>query len=145
MLILRQIVRESGQIFLWEINFSRLLLFFIFNTHHCLKSAQIQSFFWSVFFHIRTEYVTILQTITNAGKYGPEKTPYLDTFHAVHRPVPLTLWEKWNLWKLKSSWVVNIACNEKYIRKWVFTWSVCSSLQTKHWKTWKIYEREDTA
>ena len=20
----------------------------------------------------------------NAGKYGPEKTPYLDTFHAVH-------------------------------------------------------------
>ena len=22
---------------------------------------------------------------SNAGKYGPEKTPYLDTFHAVHR------------------------------------------------------------
>ena len=22
---------------------------------------------------------------TNVGKYGPEKTPYLDTFHAVNR------------------------------------------------------------
>ena len=37
---------------------------------HCVKSVQIRSFFWSVFSHIRTE-------------YGPEKTPYLDTFHAV--------------------------------------------------------------
>ena len=37
---------------------------------HCVKSVQIQSFFWSVF-------------SPNTGKYGPEKTPYLDTFHAV--------------------------------------------------------------
>ena len=37
---------------------------------HCVKSVQIRSFFWSVF-------------SPNAGKYGPEKTPYLDTFHAV--------------------------------------------------------------
>ena len=37
---------------------------------HCVKSIQIRSFFWSVFSRIRTE-------------YGPEKTPYLDTFHAV--------------------------------------------------------------
>ena len=35
-----------------------------------MKSVQIRSFFWSVF-------------SSNAGKYGPEKTPYLDTFHAV--------------------------------------------------------------
>ena len=27
----------------------------------------------------------------NAGKYGPEKTPYLDTFHAVHVIGLLTL------------------------------------------------------
>ena len=39
-------------------------------TKHCVKSVQIRSFFWSVFSHIRTE-------------YGPEKTPYLDTFDAV--------------------------------------------------------------
>ena len=31
---------------------------------------SIQNFFWSVFFCIQTE-------------YGPEKTLYLDTFHAV--------------------------------------------------------------
>ena len=37
---------------------------------HCVKSVQIRSFFWSVF-------------SPNAGKYGPEKTPYLDTFHTV--------------------------------------------------------------
>ena len=39
--------------------------------HHCVTSVQIRSFFWSVF-------------SPNAGKYGPEKTPYLDTFHVVH-------------------------------------------------------------
>ena len=39
--------------------------------HHCVKSVQIRSFFWSVFSR-------------NAGKYGPEKALYLDTFHTVH-------------------------------------------------------------
>ena len=38
---------------------------------HCVKSVQIRSFFWSVFYRIQTA-------------YGPEKTPYLDTFHTVH-------------------------------------------------------------
>ena len=40
---------------------------------HCVKSVQIQSFsdlYFSTFG-------------LNTGKYGPEKTPYLDTFHAV--------------------------------------------------------------
>ena len=37
---------------------------------HYVKSVQIRSFFWFVFFCIWIE-------------YGPEKTPYLDTFHAV--------------------------------------------------------------
>ena len=35
-----------------------------------VKYVQIQSFFWSVF-------------SPNAGKYGPEKSPYLDTLHSV--------------------------------------------------------------
>ena len=39
---------------------------------HCVESVQIRSYFWSVFSCIR-----------NTGKYGPEKTPYLDAFHAV--------------------------------------------------------------
>ena len=59
---------------------------------HFVKSIQIWSFFWSIFSNIRTEYGEILcgQMRTylsvfspNAGKYRPEKTPYLDTFHAV--------------------------------------------------------------
>ena len=40
----------------------------------CVKSVlQMPRFFWSVFSCIRAEY----------RKYGPEKAPYLDTFHAV--------------------------------------------------------------
>ena len=38
--------------------------------YHRVKSVQIQSFFWSVFSPIRTE-------------YGPGKTPFFDTFVAV--------------------------------------------------------------
>ena len=42
----------------------------------CVKSVQIR-YFWSVFSCIRNEYGL------NARKYGPETTPYLDTFQAV--------------------------------------------------------------
>ena len=59
--------------------------------HHCMKSVQIPSFFWSVFSRIRTEYGDLLFS-PNAGKYGPEKTPYLDTFHAVY---PSTIFKKY--------------------------------------------------
>ena len=44
-----------------------------------VRSVQIRSNFWSVFSRIWTEYVFS----PNTGKYGPEITPYLDTFHAV--------------------------------------------------------------
>ena len=40
-----------------------------FVSFHCVKSVQIRSNFWSVF-------------SPNAGKYGPEITPYLYTFQA---------------------------------------------------------------
>ena len=39
-------------------------------------------FLYSVFSCTRTEYGD-LRSNPNTGKYGPEKTPYLDTFHAV--------------------------------------------------------------
>ena len=39
-------------------------MFEIINPEHSVKSAQMQSFFW-----------------LNTWKYGPEKTPYLDSFH----------------------------------------------------------------
>ena len=47
------------------------------NDNHCVKSVQIRSFFWPVFSHIFPVFSL------NMGKYGPEKTPYSDTFHAV--------------------------------------------------------------
>ena len=46
-----------------------------------MNSVQIRSFFWSVFSRILTEYLSLFSP--NAGKYEPEKTSYLDTFHAV--------------------------------------------------------------
>ena len=39
-------------------------------TMQCVKSVQVRSFFWSVF-------------SPNAGKYGQDKTLYLDTFQVV--------------------------------------------------------------
>ena len=54
---------------------------------HCVKNVQIRSFFWSIFSCIRTEYGELLckspNLVLSPGKYGPEKFPYLDTFHAV--------------------------------------------------------------
>ena len=50
-----------------------------FAINHCVNSVQIRSFFWSVFSCIWPECVFS----PNTGKYGPEKTPYLDTFYAV--------------------------------------------------------------
>ena len=47
-----------------------------------VKSVQIWSFIWSVFSRIRTEYLSVFSP--NVGKYGPEKTPYLGTFHVVY-------------------------------------------------------------
>ena len=45
------------------------------------EKCPIQSYFRSAFSRIRTEYAEILSL--SAGKYGPEITLYLDTFHAV--------------------------------------------------------------
>ena len=42
-------------------------------TQSLREKCQNMEFFWSVF--------SIFSP--NAGKYGPEKTPYLETFHAV--------------------------------------------------------------
>ena len=57
---------------------------------YCVKSGQIRSYFWSVFSRIQIEYGetrSISRFSPNAGKYGPEITPYLDTFRAV-RVIP---------------------------------------------------------
>ena len=47
---------------------------------HCVKSVQIQSFFWSTLG-------------PSTRKYGLEKTPCLDTLHSVQTPylVPIKL------------------------------------------------------
>ena len=52
---------------------------------HWVKSVQMRHFFWSVFSCIQTEYGekrSISPYSPNAGKYGAEKTPYLDTFYS---------------------------------------------------------------
>ena len=47
---------------------------------HCLKSVQIQSYFWS-------------NCSPNTEKYGPEITPHLYTFHAVRSKLRKTLYK----------------------------------------------------
>ena len=67
---------------MWMVNMTESIQIY----KHCVKSVQIRSFYWSVFSRIRTEYgeTEYLSVFSsNTGKYGPEKTPYLDTFHAV--------------------------------------------------------------
>ena len=39
----------------------------------------------------------------NAGKYGPEKDPYLDTFHTVAMNKIVLHWKRKNNWKSKES------------------------------------------
>ena len=59
----------------------------------------MRSIFWSVFSHIRTEYGEILRISVfspNPGKYGPEKTPYLDTSHTVILILSKGLWDLHN-------------------------------------------------
>ena len=64
---------------------------FLLNTEiFSVKIVQIRSFFWSVFYHIWTEYGDIRSKYPsisvfgrNMEKYGPEKTPYLHFFHTV--------------------------------------------------------------
>ena len=53
---------------------------------HCVKSVQIRIFSGPHFptFGLNTErYEVSLRVQSECGKYGPEKTPYLDTFHKV--------------------------------------------------------------
>ena len=60
---------------------------YIYGFLPCVKSVQLRSFFLvRIFPHSDwiqkvTEYLFVFSP--NAGKYGQEKTPYLDTFHAV--------------------------------------------------------------
>ena len=43
------------------------------STKHCVKSVQIRSFFWSVFYHIRTEYGEILSTFSYSVRMRENK------------------------------------------------------------------------
>ena len=53
---------------------------------HCVKSDQIRSFSGPYFlvFGLNTEIYSVnLRISPITGKYGPGKTPHLDTFHVV--------------------------------------------------------------
>ena len=72
---------------MWWRNQSQTLFWKIKIEHYCVKSVQIKSFFWSVFSSIWTKYgeIQYLSKFSpNRGKYGPEKTPSLNTFHTVY-------------------------------------------------------------
>ena len=70
---------------------STLWLFLIFCCNNAVPLRENHpntEFFLSVFSLIRTEYEDLPPYLSvfnpNEGKYGPEKTPYLNAFHAVY-------------------------------------------------------------
>ena len=72
----------------WELRTVSILSFTLFIRNislfcHYVKSLQIRSFFMvRIFPHSDwTRYLSVFSP--NAGKYGPEKTPYLGIFNAV--------------------------------------------------------------
>ena len=97
-----------------------------------MKSVQIQFFLDCTFPHSDwvlgdTPYLSVF--IPNAGKYGQEKTPYLDTSHAIlfrfsnvsDYKVSLVLiccWIKWKKWK-ESYNLLLWKKSFKAIMKWV--------------------------
>ena len=76
-------VKKKNKIWIWNMNnfwiFHRSILLLTLKK----SSVQIRSFLCSVFSRIRTEYREVSVVSPNAGKYGLEKTPHLDTFHTV--------------------------------------------------------------
>ena len=73
------------------------------------RSVQIRSFFWSVFFCIRTEY----------RKIRPEKTLYLNTFHAV---TAITLYFKNIICCTLNPTIFVITCTEL---PWLLSYRFC--------------------
>ena len=78
---------------------------------HCVKSVQIQieskeSFFWSVFGLFIFPYSDWIFS-SHAGKYRPEKTPYLNTFHAVKG---IDICSETEINKLSLIWCIRQKC-----------------------------------
>ena len=59
-------------------------------------------------FGLNTPYLSVFSL--NVGKYGPEKTPYLHTFHAVLKEEKTIAWLNWCIWVYRI-----------YCRKYQFT------------------------
>ena len=64
---------------------------YILGNYHYVKSVQIHSFSGPYFpvFGLNTETFSLFSP--NAGKYGPEKTPYWDTFHTACNTTTMSL------------------------------------------------------
>ena len=71
------------------IDLSVLLRWTVLLQTHCIKSAQIRSFFWSVFSCIRTDYGDLLRKSSYSVRIQEnmvlKKILYLVTFHAVRQ------------------------------------------------------------
>ena len=62
-----------------------------FDYEHCVKSVQIQSFFWSVFYRIRTEYGHL-----------PCKSPYSVRIQKNTDQKKLRIWTLFMQWKFQK-------------------------------------------
>ena len=95
---------------------------------HCVKSVQIRSFICSTFSHIQTPTDTWYFSVfsPNAEKYGPEKTPSLDTFHAVK--VWISVW--WKLSRIEIAYFLSSFLWDLKIQILIIQIITCSAAKT---------------
>ena len=96
--------------------------------------SKYRDFFWSLFSRIWTEYGDSVFS-PNTGKYGQEKTPYLDTFHAVFSKSSSNL-------AFKSEYtILNVfSCNRFVLLLRVLEWNIQISVQWLNCDSMKVFK-----
>ena len=92
--------------------------------YQCVKSVQRRIFFWSVFSRIGS----------NTWKYGAEKTPYLDTFHAVYMVPSIPLY----FIQLTIYYVISVILLQIIIFM-IWSWSKLKTENWRHYCPIKVY------
>ena len=106
-------------------------------------SVQIRSFFWSLFSFIRTEHGDFLPKSSYSVRIQEntdQKTPYLDTFHAV---IPSRQSSIFNI--VTIFWLRSVRHNEAVRSSYwycsLFNWYSLHSRLNSHYKAWSYKKK----
>ena len=96
----------------------------------CVKSVLIRNFFWSTFFHIRTEYSIFLRIQSECGKIRIRKTKNTGTFQAVVSAIWLSETSYWPFLYSSIQIINRTSPPEVFIGKDVV--KICSKFTGEH-------------